>query len=32
MQAELEQQKKKLEDMQETARKQGYGNAVYEPQ
>lgn len=32
MQAELEQQKKKLEDMQEAARKQGYGNSVYEPQ
>jgi hypothetical protein len=31
MQAELEQQKKKLEDMQEAARKEGYGNAVYEP-
>jgi hypothetical protein len=30
-QAELEQQKKKLEDMQEAARKEGYGNAVYEP-
>lgn len=32
MQSELEQQKKKLEDMQEGARKEGYGNAVYEPQ
>jgi len=31
MQAELEEQKKKLEDMQEAARKQGYGNSVYEP-
>jgi predicted RNase H-like nuclease (RuvC/YqgF family) len=31
MQAELEEQKKKLEDMQESARKQGYGNSVYEP-
>jgi len=31
MQAELEEQKKKLEDMQEAARKEGYGNAVYEP-
>jgi hypothetical protein len=30
-QAELEQQKKKLEDMQEAARHEGYGNAVYEP-
>jgi predicted ribosome quality control (RQC) complex YloA/Tae2 family protein len=32
MQSELEQQKKKLEDMQEAARKEGFGNAVYEPQ
>ena len=32
MQAELEQQKKRLEEMQEAARKEGYGNAVYEPQ
>lgn len=32
MQAELEEQKKKLDDMQEGARKQGYGNSVYEPQ
>jgi len=31
MQADLEEQKKKLEDMQEAARKEGYGNAVYEP-
>jgi hypothetical protein len=31
MHAELEQQKKKLEDMQEAAREEGYGNAVYEP-
>jgi len=31
MQAELEQQKKKLDNMQEAARKQGYGNSVYEP-
>jgi len=30
-QADLEEQKKKLEDMQEAARKEGYGNAVYEP-
>ena len=30
-QADLEQQKKNLEDMQEAARKEGYGNAVYEP-
>jgi hypothetical protein len=32
MQAELEQQKKRLEDMQEGARKEGYGNSVYEPE
>jgi predicted RNase H-like nuclease (RuvC/YqgF family) len=32
MQSELEQQKKKLEDLQEGARKEGFGNAVYEPQ
>jgi len=31
MQSELDQQKKRLEDMQESARKQGYGNSVYEP-
>jgi predicted RNase H-like nuclease (RuvC/YqgF family) len=31
MQAELEQQKKRLEEMQEAARKEGFGNAVYEP-
>jgi predicted ribosome quality control (RQC) complex YloA/Tae2 family protein len=31
MQNQLDQQKKKLEDMQEAARKDGYGNAVYEP-
>jgi hypothetical protein len=30
-QTELEQQKKKLEEMQEGARQEGYGNAVYEP-
>jgi uncharacterized coiled-coil protein SlyX len=30
MQAELEQQKKRLEDMEEAARKQGYGNSVWE--
>jgi hypothetical protein len=30
MQAELEQQKKQLEGMQEAARKEGYGNSVYE--
>lgn len=27
----LEDQKKRLEDMQESARQQGYGNAVYDP-
>lgn len=31
MQSQLEEQKKKLDDMQEAARKQGYGNSVYEP-
>jgi hypothetical protein len=31
MEAQLEEQKKKLEDMQEGARKQGFGNSVYEP-
>jgi hypothetical protein len=31
MQAQLDEQKKKLGDMQEAARKAGYGNAVYEP-
>jgi len=31
MQAQLEDQKKRLEDMQESARKQGYGSAVYDP-
>jgi hypothetical protein len=31
MQAQLEQEKKSLEKMQETARKQGYGNSVYDP-
>ena len=31
MQGQLEEQKKKLEEMQEAARKAGYGNAVYEP-
>jgi hypothetical protein len=30
-QAQLEEQKKRLEDMQESARKQGYGNSVYDP-
>jgi hypothetical protein len=31
MQGQLEDQKKRLEDMQESARKQGYGSAVYDP-
>jgi chromosome segregation ATPase len=31
MQAQLAEEKKRLEDMQESARKQGYGSSVYEP-
>lgn len=31
LQAQLEDQKKRLEDMQETARRQGYGSSVYDP-
>jgi hypothetical protein len=31
MQAQLEEQKKRLEDMQESARQQGYGSSVYDP-
>lgn len=31
MQAQLEEQKQKLEDMQESARQLGYGSAVYDP-
>jgi len=31
MQAQLEEQKRRLEQMQEAARKQGYGSAVYDP-
>ena len=31
MQADLSVRKKSLEEMQESARKQGYGNSVYEP-
>lgn len=31
MQAQLDEQKKKLEDMQESARRQGYGSSVYDP-
>jgi len=30
-QAQLEEQRKRLEDMQESARKQGYGSSVYDP-
>jgi hypothetical protein len=31
MKSQLEDEKKKLEDMQESARQQGYGSAVYDP-
>jgi len=31
MQAQLEEQKKRLQDMQESARQQGYGSSVYDP-
>jgi predicted ribosome quality control (RQC) complex YloA/Tae2 family protein len=31
MRAQLEDQKKRLEEMQESARRQGYGNSVYDP-
>ena len=31
MRAQLEEQKKRLEEMQESARKQGYGSSVYDP-
>jgi len=31
MQAQLEEQKKRLDDLQESARKQGYGSSVYDP-
>jgi chromosome segregation ATPase len=31
MKAQLEEQKKRLEDMQEAARKQGFGSSVYDP-
>ncbi|MFY9951257.1 MAG: hypothetical protein WA261_20325 [Candidatus Sulfotelmatobacter sp.] len=31
MQAQLEEQKKRLDEMQESARKQGYGSSVYDP-
>jgi hypothetical protein len=31
MKSQLEQQQKALEDMQDAARKQGYGTSVYDP-
>ena len=31
MQKQLEEEKKKLDDMQESARKEGFGNSVYDP-
>jgi hypothetical protein len=31
MEAQLNDQKKRLEEMQETAKRQGYGNSVYDP-
>jgi DNA repair exonuclease SbcCD ATPase subunit len=31
MQAQLEEQKKRLDEMQESARRQGYGSSVYDP-
>ncbi len=31
MQKQLEEEKKKLEDMQDSARKEGFGNSVYDP-
>jgi hypothetical protein len=31
MQAQLDEQKKRLEDMQESARRQGYGSSIYDP-
>jgi hypothetical protein len=31
MQAQLEEEKRRLDDMQESARKQGYGSSVYDP-
>lgn len=31
MKAQLEQQQKRLEDLQESARKQGFGSSVYDP-
>jgi hypothetical protein len=31
MKGQLEEQQKRLEDLQESARKQGFGSSVYEP-
>ncbi|MGA8501082.1 MAG: hypothetical protein WB683_06010, partial [Candidatus Sulfotelmatobacter sp.] len=31
MQAQLEEEKRRLEDMQDSARKQGFGSSVYDP-
>jgi len=31
MKAQLEDKKKNLEEMQESARKQGYGTSIYDP-
>jgi hypothetical protein len=31
MEAQLNDQKKRLGEMQETAKRQGYGNSVYDP-
>jgi hypothetical protein len=31
MQAQLEEQKKRLDEMQESARRQGYGSSIYDP-
>ena len=31
MQAQLEEEKRRLEDMQDSARKQGYGSSIYDP-
>jgi hypothetical protein len=31
MKSQLEDQQKKLEDMQDSARQQGYGSSVYDP-
>ena len=31
MQTQMEEQKKRLDEMQESARRQGYGSSVYDP-